>query len=66
VLTVTTSEERIGTCVKALHALQHARDAAKRFLFAAKPVQDAGGQRSLVAMPWVRVARTIVRGTAGE
>jgi len=42
VLTVTTSEERIGTCVEVLEELLHTRDAAKRFLFAVKEINLGG------------------------
>jgi hypothetical protein len=53
VLTVTTSEERIATCVEVLRELTHTRDAAKRFLFAAKPVPEAGGMAPIFAMSWM-------------
>jgi hypothetical protein len=42
VLTVTTSEERIGTSVQVLEELLHTRDAAKRFLFAVKEIALGG------------------------
>ena len=52
VLTVTTSEERIATCVEVLQEFAHARDVAKRFLFVAKPAAKATDRASLLAIEW--------------
>ncbi len=62
VLTVTTSEERIATCVEVLRELPHAHDVAKRFLFAAKSAVEVGVQAPLLAMSWASATGKTLKG----
>jgi hypothetical protein len=64
VLTVTTSEERIGTCVEVLRELAHARDGVKRFLFAAKSVQEVDGMAPILAMSWMSGSGKMIKANA--
>ncbi len=61
VLTVTTSEERIASCVEVLRVLAHAHDVTKRFLFAEKAPPEADGLTSLLATPWTSASEKAMR-----